>query len=212
MRMSESGIESRTDTKSKILNAAEKLFGEKGFDGTSLRDITAEAQVNLAAVNYHFQSKDSLIDSLIERRLGPITQKRMEMLDAAGPSPTLEQIVQAFLAPILDYDLAPALPLIGRVLSNPGLFLDRLYVGRLSDTVARFSDEIGKILPELSEEDRFWRLHFMAGAMSHILTLSSVLPKMRGSSEPLDRDAVMARMVEFLTAGFRAAASLSEKH
>jgi len=69
------------DTKTRILNAAEKLFGMNGFDATSLRDITAEAQVNLAAVNYHFQSKDSLIDALIERRILPINQRRFEMLD-----------------------------------------------------------------------------------------------------------------------------------
>src|SRR5229473_1958066 len=87
------------DTKTRILNAAEKLFGKNGFDATSLRDITAEAQVNLAAVNYHFQSKDSLIDSVIERRIEPVNQRRIQMLDTVGPSPTLEQILEAFMAP-----------------------------------------------------------------------------------------------------------------
>src|ERR1700693_5176052 len=87
------------DTKTRILNAAEKLFGMSGFDATSLRDITAEAQVNLAAVNYHFQSKDSLIDAVIGRRLEPVNQRRIQMLDAAGRSPTLEQILEAFMAP-----------------------------------------------------------------------------------------------------------------
>lgn len=196
--------EGRSDTKTKILNAAESLFGQHGFDGTSLRDITAEAGVNLAAVNYHFQSKDSLIDALIERRLGPINRKRIAMLQAAGPAPELEQIVKAFLAPILDYDLAPAVPLIGRVLSNPSLFLDRVYKRHLGETVARFSDALGIALPRLSAEERFWRLHFMAGAMTHILTLSGVLPLMSGSSGTLDRETLIARMVTFLAAGFRA--------
>src|SRR6185437_16471905 len=89
------------DTKTRILKAAEKLFGLRGFDATSLRDITAEAQVNLAAVNYHFQSKESLIDALIERRILPINQRRFEMLDAAGHPPSVDQIVEAFLAPML---------------------------------------------------------------------------------------------------------------
>src|SRR6266446_10016180 len=89
-----------SDTKIRILDAAEKLFGKNGFDATSLRDITAEAQVNLAAVNYHFQSKDSLIDAIIERRLEPVNRLRLEMLDAAGSSPTVEQVVEAFLAPL----------------------------------------------------------------------------------------------------------------
>ena len=63
-------------TKAKILDTAEKLFGDKGFDATSLRDITTEAQVNLAAVNYHFHSKESLIDAVIARRMAPLTRRR----------------------------------------------------------------------------------------------------------------------------------------
>src|SRR5579872_4743200 len=100
------------DTKIRILNAAEKLFGLKGFDATSLRDITAEAQVNLAAVNYHFQSKDSLINAIIERRLEPVNRLRLEMLEAAGSSPSVEQVVEAFLAPVLMMEVLPAVPLI----------------------------------------------------------------------------------------------------
>src|SRR5215470_13225201 len=106
--MSEAG---RLDTKSKILDAAEKLFGIKGFEATSLRDITAEAQVNLAAVNYHFQSKDSLIDAVIARRIEPVNRRRLEMLEAAGPKPTVEQILTAFLTPVLDQDLGSVVPL-----------------------------------------------------------------------------------------------------
>src|SRR5258705_19078 len=90
-------IEQRADTKTRILDTAEKLFGQNGFEGTSLRDITAQAEVNLAAVNYHFQSKDSLIDAVIERRIEPINRRRMEMLDQAGLHPTIEQIVGAFV-------------------------------------------------------------------------------------------------------------------
>jgi AcrR family transcriptional regulator len=198
----------RLDTKTRILNAAEKLFGQNGFDATSLRDITAEAGVNLAAVNYHFQSKESLIDALIERRLGPITRHRFEMLAAAGPNPTLEQIIRAFLAPILSHDLAPAIPLVGRVLSNPSQFMERVYKRRLGETVARFGEALHEVLPELSSEDLFWRLHFMAGAMTHMLALSSVLPQIlpeiRGTNEPVDRDALIDKMVAFLAAGFRA--------
>src|ERR1700724_3073889 len=95
------------DTKTRILNSAEKLFGKNGFDATSLRDITAEAQVNLAAVNYHFQSKDSLIDAIIERRILPINQRRLEMLDAAGHPPSVEQVVESFLSPRLMPEARP---------------------------------------------------------------------------------------------------------
>lgn len=109
----------RPDTKTRILDAAEKLFGENGFDATSLRDITTEADVNLAAVNYHFQSKDSLIDATILRTAAPVNQKRIAMLDAAGPKPTVEQIVEAFVGPVLEQDFEPMAPLMGRVLASP---------------------------------------------------------------------------------------------
>ena len=194
------------DTKTRILDAAEKLFGKNGFDATSLRDITAEAQVNLAAVNYHFQSKDSLIDAIIERRLGPVNRRRIEMLDAAGPSPSLEKIVKAFLLPLLMMEALPAGPLIGRVFSNPSLFVERVYKKHLIHVAERFSDAIGAALPDLPAEERFWRIQFMAGSMSHILALSGVLPLMSG--QPLDRNAVMGRLVNFVTAGLRAPAAV----
>src|SRR5580700_1224789 len=128
----------RLDTKSRILDTAERLFGQKGFEATSLRDITAEAQVNLAAVNYHFQSKDSLMDAVIARRVEPVNQRRFEMLDAAGPSPTVEQVLTAFLEPVFDVQVEYAAPLVGRILSNPNLFLDRVYKRHFQAISERF--------------------------------------------------------------------------
>lgn len=190
------------DTKTRILNAAEKLFGKNGFDATSLRDITAEAQVNLAAVNYHFQSKDSLIDAIIERRILPISQRRLEMLDAAGHPPSVEQVVEAFLAPLLMPEVLPAVPLIGRVLSNPDQFFERVFKKHLQHVAERFSQAIREALPELSPDEAFWRLFFMAGCMTQVLTLSSVLPLLSG--QPVDRDALTRRLVNFIVAGLRA--------
>jgi len=190
------------DTKTRILNSAEKLFGLNGFDATSLRDITAEAQVNLAAVNYHFQSKDSLIDALIERRILPINQRRFELLDAAGHPPSVEQIVEAFLSPLLMLEVLPAVPLIGRVMSNPDQFFQRVFKKHLQHVAERFSQAIREALPELSAEEAFWRLFFMAGCMTQVLALSSVLPLLSG--QPVDRHALMRRLVNFVAAGLRA--------
>src|ERR1700683_3072119 len=117
----------KLDTKSRILDSAEKLFGLNGFEATSLRDITAEAQVNLAAVNYHFQSKESLIDAVIARRIEPVNRRRFEMLDAAGSHPTLEQILTAFLAPVLEQNLDGVAPLMGRMMSDPTQFVERVF-------------------------------------------------------------------------------------
>jgi AcrR family transcriptional regulator len=195
----------RADTKTKILNAAEKLFGEKGFDATSLRDITARAEVNLAAVNYHFQSKDSLIDSVIQRRLAPINRRRLEMLDAAGPDPSIEAIVEAFVLPVLEQDTSIMVTLMGRVFATPDMFLVRVFKKHLAPVAQRFGEACAKAAPDLSPGERMWRLMFMAGTMSHILLWSHVLPEMTsGVCDPSDSKAVTARIVRFVSAGFRA--------
>ncbi len=195
----------RTDTKTKILDAAEGLFGDRGFDATSLRDITAEAQVNLAAVNYHFQSKESLIDSVIERRIEPVNRRRLEMLDAAGPHPTVEQVVEAFIAPVIERGPSPIVSLIGRILSTPDQFIFRVFRKHLAVVAQRFTEAIGAALPALTPEERMWRLHFMGGAMAHVLCWSSLLPELTGGvCDPSDRKAVTARLVRFVAAGFRA--------
>ena len=193
-------------TKDKILDAAEKLFGMNGFDATSLRDITAEAQVNLAAVNYHFQSKDSLIDAVIARRIEPVNRKRIELLDAMGENPTVEQILTAFLSPLLQVDIEPVIPLMGRILTNPGQFVDRIYKRHLTTIAQRFVAALRRALPELPESEILWRVHFTIGASTHVLSWGRILPAMtNGICDISDRRALTARAVEFLAAGFRAA-------
>src|SRR5258707_8895507 len=100
-------------TKDRILDAAEKLFGTNGFEATSLRDITTYAQVNLAAVNYHFQSKDSLIEAVIARRIEPVNRKRLERLDAIGENPSVEQILTAYLGPLFELEFEAGFPPVG---------------------------------------------------------------------------------------------------
>jgi AcrR family transcriptional regulator len=195
----------KLDTKARILDAAERLFGAKGFDATSLRDITTEAQVNLAAVNYHFQSKESLIDAVIQRRIEPVNRRRLEMLAAAGPEPSVEQIVEAFLAPLLERQIPTLVALMGRILSTPDQFLDRVFKRHLRAVSLRFGEALGAALPQLTTEERMWRIHFMAGVMTHIMLWSQVLPAMTGGiCDASDRQAVVARAMNFLSAGFRA--------
>ncbi len=192
------------DTKTRILDAAEKLFGKNGFDATSLRDITTEADVNLAAVNYHFQSKDSLIDAVIARRIEPVNEKRLKMLESAGPNPNLEQIMIAFLAPVMVHHPPAVLELMGRMLVNPDIFVNRLFKSHLAPIVERFSVAIAKAVPELSKTEILWRLQFTGGAMAHILSRTHLLAGMMGMSEPPDRQTILARLVTFAAAGFRA--------
>jgi AcrR family transcriptional regulator len=202
IRMTETVV----DTKTRILDAAEKLFADKGFYATSLRDITAEAEVNLAAVNYHFQTKDSLIDAVIGRRVAPVNRRRLEMLANAGPHPSVEQIVEAFVAPLLERDISPLLPMMGRVLASPDLVLFRLFKKHSAGVAEQFRNALETALPSLSSSERMWRLLFMGGAMAHVLSWSHVVVEMtEGVCDPTDRADVTARLVRFVAAGFRAA-------
>src|SRR5579859_2251157 len=99
------------DTKQKIMDTAEKLFAEKGYDATSLRQVIAEAGVNLAAVHYHFGSKEELLDALVLRRVAPVNTARIAMLDqldadAGCPRPAVEKVLEAFMLPMSETAVA----------------------------------------------------------------------------------------------------------
>jgi AcrR family transcriptional regulator len=197
----------KQDTKSRILDSAEKLFGLNGFEATSLRDITAEAQVNLAAVNYHFQSKESLIDAVIARRIEPVNQKRLEMLEATGPHPSLEQILTAFVAPLLEQNVSSVVPLIGRMMSDPTQFVERVFKKYIAPVSRRFQDAIQEEIPGIRREELLWGIHFTAGVMTHVMCWSQVLPDISGGlCDVTDRTALIERVVSFTAAGFRAPA------
>ncbi len=198
----------KSDTKSRILDAAEKLFGMNGFESTSLRDITTAADVNLAAINYHFQSKDCLIDAIVARRIEPVNKKRFELLDAAGPHPTVEQILYAFLAPVLQVKTDAMAPLIGRILSNPELFVERVFSKYLAPVSQKFIEALSQALPDLPSSELLWRLHFSIGVLTHTMLWGGIFPKItNGVCDISDRDALVDRAVRFVAAGFRAPAS-----
>ena len=92
-------------TKDRILDAAEELFASQGYDATSLRGLTQAAEVNLAAVNYHFGSKRKLFQAVFERRVGPINRERLALLEARedrGPEPpSVEELLQILIGPAL---------------------------------------------------------------------------------------------------------------
>lgn len=195
----------RADTKSRILDTAEKLFGMNGFEAVSLRDITTGAAVNLAAVNYHFQSKDTLIDAVIARRIQPVNARRIELLDALGPESTVEEILEAFLRPVFEFKLQTLGPLMGRVLSNPELFVDRIFKIHIAPIAGRFSQAFAKALPQLTAEEIAWRLHFSVGVMTHILLWGRIFPQIsNGLCSIEDREALLCRTIQFLAGGFHA--------
>ena len=204
-------INRMTETKQKILDTAERLFGDQGYAATSLRHIIAEAGVNLAAIHYHYGSKEELLDEVVMRKAAPVNAERLALLDRyeaeAGSGPlAVEKVLEAFLAPVfLGADRSPQfVRLMGRMY---GEGLMTMIVGRhFQPVVNRFIDAFRRALPDLADEELLWRIHFMIGTMAHALFGP---PSPRPGVEPASLDAqhVVQRLVGFLGAGFRAPVS-----
>jgi AcrR family transcriptional regulator len=151
----------RLDTKDRILDAAEELFSEQGFTATSLRQITTRAQVNLAAVNYHFHSKIDLLNAVILRRMRPVNARRLEMLAAAwtaapGGVPAVEELIRAFIQPVLEVNAQRPTKtcvarLVSRIFSEPGGPAEQMLIPALGQSLARF---IPLLMAALGCEDR----------------------------------------------------------
>lgn len=199
-------------TKVRILDAAEKLFADHGID-VSLRAITSEAGVNLAAVNYHFQSKDALVDAILERRIGPINQARFAMLDELerefpdGPLP-LDRIIAAFIVPVIQMEECEHIRILfGRTYTLPDDVLNRAFSRHLRPVFLRFSEVLERALPHLPAAERTTCILFTAGAMVHVMAWSRVIRSItEGSVDPHDTKTMAERMIAFATAGFQAAA------
>ena len=201
------------DTKQKILDTAERLFGEHGYSTTSLRQVIAKAEVNLAAVHYHFGSKEELLDAVVLRKIGPVTKARMELLtqaeaEAGNGTPDLERVLESFLLPTAELgETNPTfVRLMGRVLSE-GL-MPRIVQKHFQESGRRFVDALARALPHLEREELLWRVHFMIGSMAHTMTTDPILPV---AIQPLAFPLRMERLVRFLAAGFRASAESKEK-
>lgn len=204
-------------TKDRILDAAEGLFMEHGFEGTSLRQITAAAAVNLAAVNYHFGSKEELFQAVLTRRLDPMNQERVALLTRfehdAAPNPlSCEKILTAMFIPALRLARDPErggknfLRLLGRAYADPAPFIRHFLSEQYATMIARFKAAFGRALPQLPRKELTWRLHFVMGALSYTLAgtdalklIAALSPRESGNDEMLLR-----RLAPFLIAGLKA--------
>jgi len=195
------------DTKEKILETAAQLFGEQGVAGTSLRQIIAKADVNLAAIHYHFGSKESLLDELIHRKADPVNRERLDRLcrleAEAGDKPVaVEAILEAFFVPTAA--AAEQNPLFVRVMGrihSEGL-MPAIVQKHFYPTAQRFVAQLRRAVPHLPEEEFLWRVHFMMGAMAHTMCGTPLFP-----ADSADYHGRMRKLVTFLSAGFRAPAT-----
>lgn len=204
-----------TDTKERILDTAERLFSEQGYAATSLRSIIARAGVNLAAVHYHFHSKEALLEAVILRRSVPANHERLALLErfekeAGGNPPPLEKVIEAFVAPTLQRSRDPQSPsmvfmkLLGR-LHAEGDLLPQILTSQFGDVLERFGAALRAALPDLPPEELFWRLNLALGALAQTLRGGSkALETISDLPLSFNSETALERLVAFLSAGFRA--------
>jgi len=204
------------NTKTSLLDAAERLFAHEGVDRASLRSITQAAKANLAAVHYHFGSKEGLVREVLARRLGPLNQRRLELLDAAekgGGAPALEATVRAFVQPAMEMvehnEGGHAFArFVCRTFSEPDEDFRDIVLEQFREIRERFSVAFSRALPGLPREELFWRFHFMVGSMVHTAGLGFVATRISdGLCDPSDVAGLTDRLVNFLSAGLRAEAT-----
>lgn len=203
------------DTRSRILDAAEVLFMEHGFDGTSMRMITGSAGVNLAAVNYHFGTKELLIQEVFRRRLTDLNNARLAVLDQmeaeAGGAPLKpSRIVDAFfgtalrMAADVDGGGHTFMCLLGRTYTEPNEFVRKFLAEEYAECVERFLSALYRALPEVERKEILWRFHFMMGAMSYAIAGTDALQLVTGKFDDEHPSRLTPRLMSFLLGGLRA--------
>jgi AcrR family transcriptional regulator len=204
------------DTRERILDVAEELFAEKGIVATSLRALTKAADVNLAAVHYHFGSKEALLDAVLERRARPANLERLtelERLEERGVDapPSIEEILSAFVVPgvrslqALSDRRGLLARLRARVEAQPPDVVEALFRKHFGVVCARFLEALQRELPQLDKQLVADRFRLALGTLSCAFSGNFDLDTIPGHS-PQDTplEVKIQRLVEFLAAGLRA--------
>ena len=184
----------RKETKTRLLDAAEQLFAQRGYHNTSLRAITDRAKANIASVNYHFGGKEGLITSVIERRLLPLNTLRLKKLDEVSilaqqrnRPPHPREVLAAFIEPTLHFRTSCAgagnfITLIGRSLSEPDDTVRTIFLRLISPVFSVLFELLASALEEIPRNILHMRLHFALGALSHTMQMYDRCPQLSESA------------------------------
>ncbi len=198
-----------------MLEVAERLFAERGLDAVSIRDIIAAAGANLGAINYHFGTKDRLIEAVFERRLVPSIRERLRALaaveKAAGDRPPkLEAVLEAIFRPVVEEAMDPGRgggtfgKLMARCLVDPNPVMEKVMHSHISVMVKRFDAALLRAVPSLTPRDVFWRMHLLMGGLHQSLLLLGWKPPPGAPAFHLEAETYIRRFVAFAAAAFRA--------
>jgi AcrR family transcriptional regulator len=207
MHTSERG--SHPDTRQRLLRAAELLFIERGYEALSLRQVTARAAANLAAVNYHFGSKEAMVQELLAQRLDRLNERRLQLLDACEADnhiPDDVTILGVLFVPALQLGRDPAggpafLRLLGRVYSDASPFIREYLQHHYSPIFDRFFEAFARALPQIPRAELGLRLHFALKALSGVLAADDMdeLVTELSMGQPMGDAELIARLVSLVS-------------
>ncbi|QSX42422.1 TetR/AcrR family transcriptional regulator [Shewanella cyperi] len=203
---------SRSDTKTRILDAAEKLFAERGFSETSLRLITSKAEVNLASVNYHFGSKKELIRAVLARYLDvfmPAASLALEKLQHSDGTASLNEIFSALVGPLLDLNKMRHegtrifLQLLGRGYIESQGHLRWFITTHYGEHLSLFVKVVCQSAPHIPPAEMFWRLHFTLGTVVFTMASADALTEIAEADfgEQNNIETVIRKVIPYMAAG-----------
>ncbi|PLY02175.1 MAG: hypothetical protein C0623_04095 [Desulfuromonas sp.] len=207
---------SQPTTKDRILDAAEFLFARDGYHFESMRAITSKADANLAAVNYHFGSKDILLEEVLKRHLLPLNAIRQAKLEAVrdeaerrGRTPDPEDVLRAFIVPTVTYCCVDPgaehfSTLIGRAITEPDNTVRNVFIHHIMPLFQLLFGLLCKSLPDLDADTVFWRLHFSVGSTTHTMRMLGSLDLMpEGMNRDVDIEKLIDDLMLFVSAGVK---------
>ena len=197
-------------TKDRILGAAEELFAQFGFSGTSLRQVTSRADVNIAAVNYHFGSKENLVNEVFRRRMDEMSAQRLQRLRAAvtGNPCELEHVLAAFVEPALAlaqdrHGGGAFIRVIARAYAEKNDGLRKFLSDQYGHVLREFAKALAACVPGLGKEALYWRLDFLSGALTYAMADFGLIKRPSGVSESAHRLHAAEELIRFAAAGFK---------
>jgi AcrR family transcriptional regulator len=198
-------------TKDRILGAAEDLFAQHGFAGTSLRQVTTRADVNIAAVNYHFGSKENLVNEVFRRRMDEMSARRLEQLKTALQQHPgkLEPVLAAFVEPALAmaqdrHGGGAFIRVIARAYAEKNDNLRKFLSDQYGHVLRDFAKAIAGCVPALGKEQLYWRLDFLSGALTYAMADFGLIKRPSGLSEAAHRERAARELIRFASAGLKA--------
>lgn len=213
-RRSEPGQETRM----RIIESAEELFADSGYEGASLRKIMANAKVSISLINYHFGNKEGLLRAIFEHKAAPLNDERRALIRAAVAAnavPRLDDLLRAYFLPSFRDSLLRRhrkdhfMRLVSRIGSDNSEIAHAMMREFFDDFQYEFIEALKLALPDLPEEDLYWRLHCLLCIVTHSLNNPvRILHLSGGQCDLRDVDYAFDHLLPFLKAGLSAAPSV----